>query len=257
MKLTFNLQWVLRVTTALCFIGHGAWGVITKAGWVPLFTAVGIPEDIAWQLMPVIGVVDIIAGLSILVYPTRVILVWMLLWATWTALLRPISGTPGPWEFFERAGNIAPPLMLLVLSGSSRTLTQWFTFSVTMTEARLRQVFLIGRIAVALLLIGHGAFGAFVHKQLLIDHWASVGIAIDLPMLIAIGWFEILLGVLVFVFPIAPLLWFVLVWKLLTEFLYVTHGGPLNIFEFVERAGDYGLPIAMLLVLSARKRAKR
>ena len=34
-----RLHRVLRVTGGLCFIGHGAWGVITKAAWLPYFSA--------------------------------------------------------------------------------------------------------------------------------------------------------------------------------------------------------------------------
>ena len=32
-----QLHWVLRISVALCFIGHGTWGIITKAGWLPFF----------------------------------------------------------------------------------------------------------------------------------------------------------------------------------------------------------------------------
>ena len=30
-----QLHWTLRITAALCFIGHGTWGLITKSGWLP------------------------------------------------------------------------------------------------------------------------------------------------------------------------------------------------------------------------------
>jgi hypothetical protein len=30
---------VLRIAAAICFIGHGAFGIITKAGWLPYFRA--------------------------------------------------------------------------------------------------------------------------------------------------------------------------------------------------------------------------
>ena len=35
--LQLRLEAVFRVTCALCFIGHGTWGVITKAAWVPFY----------------------------------------------------------------------------------------------------------------------------------------------------------------------------------------------------------------------------
>ena len=77
---------------ALCFIGHGVWGVITKAAWLPFFVPFGISEDWAWKLMPVIGTFDITMGLLILHRPRRLILAWMVGWATLTAALRPIAG---------------------------------------------------------------------------------------------------------------------------------------------------------------------
>jgi len=39
-----TLHWILRVAVAGCFIGHGAFGLITKAAWVPYFAIFGIPE---------------------------------------------------------------------------------------------------------------------------------------------------------------------------------------------------------------------
>ena len=33
---------VLRIAAAMCFIGHGAFGIITKEGWLPYFAVVGI-----------------------------------------------------------------------------------------------------------------------------------------------------------------------------------------------------------------------
>jgi hypothetical protein len=49
-----------------------------------------------------------------------------------------------------------------------------------------------------------------------------------------------------------------LLWKLFTEFLYVpadtvTGMGIVNIFEWIERWGDYGIPLAMLYIDSFRK----
>jgi hypothetical protein len=42
--LEWKLHWLLRL--ALCgeFIGHGAFGVMTKQAWVPYFTMFGFPE---------------------------------------------------------------------------------------------------------------------------------------------------------------------------------------------------------------------
>ena len=90
----------MRITAALCFVGHGAWGIITKEAWLPFFASQGISEQVAWHLMPIIGLVDIGMALLLLIKHLRIVLVWMLIWSLWTAILRPISGTPGMWEFF-------------------------------------------------------------------------------------------------------------------------------------------------------------
>ena len=84
--------WVLRVGAALCFIGHGAFGFITKPAWLPYFGVVGIPEAWAWRLMPIVGAVDVLAGMAVLFAPRGLPLVYMTVWATWTALLRPLVG---------------------------------------------------------------------------------------------------------------------------------------------------------------------
>ncbi len=249
------LSVVLRWTVALCFVGHGAWGVMRKEGWLPLLQSQGIPDNIAWKLMPVIGIMDIVLGITVLMKPRRAVLIFMIVWALWTAILRPISGTPGTWEFWERAGNYFPPLMLLVLGGVfTMRARDWFGAYAepALNEDRLGIIHFLGRITIGLFLIGHGGFGAFVEKPMLMAHFASVGLPGQVEFLRAIGWFEICLGCLVLVAPLRPLMWLVLGWKLATEFLYVTEGGWLNLFEFVERAGDYGVPIAMILILNFR-----
>ncbi|MEP7347422.1 MAG: hypothetical protein ABI877_19275, partial [Gemmatimonadaceae bacterium] len=81
--------WILRIGAASCFIGHGAFGLITKAAWLPYFAVVGIPESWAWRLMPVVGAVDVLAGMAVLFAPRGLPLVYMTVWALWTALLRP------------------------------------------------------------------------------------------------------------------------------------------------------------------------
>ncbi len=252
-----QLHWVMRITTALVFIGHGAWGIITKEGWLPFFACQGIGETVAWKLMPLIGIFDIALAILVLWQPRRIALMIMFFWALWTAMLRPISGTPGLWEFIERAGNYAPPFIMLIMAGTfAMKYKDWFNAyeEPKLTEDRLGIIHFICRISIALLLIGHGGFGAFVQKPMLIDHFASIGIQADIALIKAIGLFEILLGIAVLIAPLIPMLWLVLIWKLFTEFLYVTEGGILNIFEFIERFGDYGLPIALIMIINYQKK---
>ncbi|MCH7869788.1 MAG: hypothetical protein IH881_18995 [Myxococcales bacterium] len=244
------------MTAAFCFIGHGVWGTITKASWLPFFEAMNISESSAWQLMPLVGCFDITLGLLLLWKPRRAILLWMFGWAVFTSLLRPLAGF-SLWEVWERAGNFGPPLILLVLGGAmSATRRDWFGRMdlPDLTSERVNQLEFLLRLALALLLLGHGAFGAFMQKAILLEHWASIGIAATPNFLISVGWFEIALAASVLLLRTPGVLWFVLAWKLMTEFLYPISGGPLDVFEFVERAGAYGIPIALLAI--SRWRAK-
>ena len=47
-----TLHWILRVACCMCYVGHGAFGIMTKVGWLPFFAVVGIPAETAWTLMP-------------------------------------------------------------------------------------------------------------------------------------------------------------------------------------------------------------
>ena len=277
-----QLHWTLRVTVALCFIGHGTWGLITKSGWLPFFASQGIEPELAWTLQPLIGAFDIIMRKS-----NRAILIWMFLWALWTAMLRPLAGnldkpvevTEGQWvveireearpdktqtwEFWERAGNWGPPFMLLVMGGafalSRKDLLGGYE-EPEITDSTIDTIFFLCKLCLALLLIGHAGFGFAVQKQMLIDHWQSIGVKADATFISQIGYAELGLGILIFLAPVRPLVFLALGWKLFTEFLYVpadtvTGMGIVNIFEWIERWGDYGIPLVMLYILSYR--AKR
>jgi hypothetical protein len=118
------LFWLLRIACICEFVGHGAFGIITKAAWVPYFGVVGIPERWAYRLMPVIGSVDIFLGFLVLLKPVRVALLYMTLWGLWTALLRPLAGE-SLWETVERAPNYLVPAALLCLRGLPTPLGDW------------------------------------------------------------------------------------------------------------------------------------
>src|ERR671922_3020956 len=74
------LPWLLRIACCAEFVGHGAFGILTKAAWVPYFGTVGIPPELAWKLMPLIGSVDITLGLLTLIRPSRPVLLYMAFW---------------------------------------------------------------------------------------------------------------------------------------------------------------------------------
>ncbi len=250
--------WTLRVGAALCFIGHGAFGFITKAAWVPYFAVVGIPEAWAWRLMPLVGAVDVLAGMAVLFGRTRLPLLYMTVWAAWTAMLRPLSGE-SVFETLERAGNYGVPLALLLWVGiprleSLRTVRGWRdVFSEPSPEAESvaprETIVRVLQWTTVILLAGHGALG-IMGKPMLATHYASIGLP-DLAMPI-VGWFEIALAASVALRRSATLLVFVVIWKLATESLFFLAGAP--IWEFVERAGSYAAPAALAMLLSVAPR---
>ncbi len=91
------------------------------------------------------------------------------------------------------------------------------------------------RLTTAILLVGHGALAAVVQKPALAHHLEAVG-ASFLPLTV-LGGFEIVLGLAILLNASAPLLLFVLGWKVATELLYPISGTPF--WEFIERGGSY------------------
>jgi hypothetical protein len=244
------LHWILRLGVAACFIGHGAFGLITKAAWVPYFGVWGIPEPWAWRLMPVVGTVDIAIGVLTLFLPVRAVLLWMVLWGLQTACLRALTGQ-GISETLERAGNYGVPLAFLLLLGAGVSLGDWLSArpAPPLTPERARVIGWTLRVTTALLLIGHGGFGVFLHKD-----WSGYAAAAGLsreailahPLTPFAGWAEIGLGLAVLAWPVAPLLALAFVWKLATEALRPLAGEP--VWEFIERGGSYAAPLALLVL---------
>src|SRR5258705_8766777 len=71
------LHWILRVAVAACFIGHGAFGIITKEAWLPYFGIFAIPEAWACPLMPVVGTGNTAMGEIILFHLVLAVLLSM------------------------------------------------------------------------------------------------------------------------------------------------------------------------------------
>jgi hypothetical protein len=250
------LAWtILRFGAALCFLGHGAFGFITKAAWLPYFATVGIPPSTGWALMPWVGAVDILAAMAVLFAPRRLPLIYMVIWGSWTALLRPLAGE-SVFETLERAGNYGVPLAFLLLAGGLFPLTKERLLE-PLTEAlnddrALALVRTVLQWTTCLLLGGHGALG-ILGKAMLTKHYATIGLPVTTTALV--GWFELALAVVIAVRPTVSVLLFVAGWKLATESLFVLAGDP--IWEFVERAGSYAAPLALAILLPARTEGGR
>jgi hypothetical protein len=244
---------VLRIAAAMCFIGHGAFGLIGKAGWVVYFGVVGIDPGLAYSLMPVVGFVDVLLGISVLIWPTKAACAYMAFWGLWTALLRPLAGQ-GVGEFLERAGNYGVPLALLLVGLHTFPRGGWFarmTPSVLDAKTAGRTAWAL-RVTTATLLLGHGVLAA-TGKPLLLLHLFNLGVGdaglSTATMLARQGGFEIALAVALLLSPGRALLLFAFAWKIGTELLFPLAGD--SMWEFIERGGSYGAPLALMLLSRA------
>jgi phosphohistidine phosphatase SixA len=248
------LWWTLRVGAAFCFIGHGAFGIITKEAWVPFFGVVGIGREAAFGLMPVVGMVDILAGFLLLVSPRPAVLVYMTAWALWTASLRPLTGD-SVFEMLERAGNYGVPFAMLLMCRPPVRWRDWIAPAaprpMTPTLERTLRIALVA--TAALLLLGHGALG-IGGKQGLMAHYAAVGFPGEVAATVTplVGWLELVLVAVLVLRPSVVLALTLAGWKLATESLWLAEGAP--VWEVVERAGSYAAPLGLAVLLAAGAR---
>ena len=242
------VEWIFRIAVAMEFVGHGAFGLMTKAAWVPYFAVAGIAEPWAWRLMPVVGALDVTIGLLLLVVPLRVVLLHMACWGLMTAMLRPLAGE-GIWEMLERGYNYGVPLAFLFMVGVSAPVRAWVRRAdVQLTPARCRAAALTLRVAIGVSLIGHGGIALFTHERWA-AHWTMLGLA-PVGVLHGAAWLEVALGLAVLIAPVTGLLVFVCVWKLATEALRIPAGEPF--WEIVERGGAYAAPVLLILLQPVR-----
>jgi hypothetical protein len=233
-----SVHYTLRVASACCFIGHGIFGLITKSIWCNYFGVFGVGHDLAYRLMPVVGSIDILLGLSLLVYPVRAVFAWLVVWGLFTAALRPLSGEPFA-EMLERAGNFGAPLAFLLLAGLDGAWFRRVRATGGDVPSRVRWCL---RVAGFLLLAGHGWLNLLGKKGLL-DQYATLGFAHPTNVSLATGLFEVLSAVWLLVFPSRPLLVILLAWKVASELWYPHY----ELVEWVERGGSYGVLLALLL----------
>ncbi len=242
------LPWILRIGVAGCFIGHGAFGVITKSAWVPYFAVGGISDTWAWKLMPWVGTMDIVIGLLALAWPCRALFAWAATWAIWTALCRPLAGEPF-WETLERAGNYGVPLALLVVAGLrggsfTRLPGRWPPLT---AQTRTRLAWTL-RLTTVTLLVGHAGLGFFVQKSGLAQHYTAAWSTAPASTVVIVGAFEFALAAALLFRPLPALLVGACVWKLASESLFLVAGAP--IWELIERCGSYTAPLALALLLA-------
>jgi hypothetical protein len=240
-----KIYYVLRIASAMCFIGHGSFGIIGKAIWANYFALFGVSHDLSFQLMPYVGTIDIFFGVVLLIYPIRAIVVWLVIWGAVTAFLRPLSGEPFP-EFIERAGNFGAPLAMLLLCGRT-TLSNLFHLAKPagqLNENTLNVLSRCLRIAAFLLLAGHGWLN-LVEKSSLLKQYTELGFANPANISLMVGLVEITGALSILIRPLRPVVFFFFIWKMGSELLYPHY----ELFEFVERGGSYGVLLALWFVM--------
>jgi phosphohistidine phosphatase SixA len=116
-----------------------------------------------------------------------------------------------------------------------------------------RVVEAIFRIAVAGCFIGHGAFGV-MGKEAWLPYFAVVGIPESWAwrLMPVVGALDILVGIAALVSPRPAILAYAAGWAVWTALLRPLAGE--SVFETLERAGNYGLPIAFLVAAGFRAR---
>lgn len=245
-----RLKWALRIAISGCFIGHGMWGLVCKPGWLPFFHVFGIGDDVAVSLMPLIGALDIVVGIAVLFTANRYLILWTIFWTVFTALLRPLAGM-GFAEFLERGGNYGPPVAMLLFIG----MEQASRLSGYDAGKHIRRIEQVLRFSLFLLLAGHGGI-AIAQQAVLVKNLDFISFPVDQSSLLLFGAFEIALGLVVLFFPrLKGLMWFVLFFKLFIESIYPFRGTAYDIFETIERMGDYIIPLALIHIYNTYSRS--
>ncbi|WP_285057682.1 hypothetical protein [Pedobacter ginsengisoli] len=242
MKTEQKIYHTLRIASAMCLIGHGAFGIITKAVWCNYLAVIGIGQDTAYTLMPVIGSADILMGLSLLFYPVRAVFLWLVIWGLATASMRPLSGEPFA-ELLERAGNFGAPLAVLILYPPEKGFRAWFKKIQppgSIPPESLKKLKFALQLTAFLLLAGHGWLN-LTEKKGLLAQYESLGFNDVHTVAHAAGLFELMAAISILIHPLRPLIMLFLIWKIGTELFYPQW----EIFEWIERGGSYGTLLAL------------
>lgn len=105
---------ILRIAVFGTFFGHGMVALGGNPRWLPYLEIWGFNMDQAFTVMKIIGSIDLLVAMITLIRPSRYVLLYAIVWAFLTALVRPIAGESW-WTFIERAANWAAPAALYTL----------------------------------------------------------------------------------------------------------------------------------------------
>jgi len=121
------------------------------------------------------------------------------------------------------------------------------------TEQKIHYVL---RIAIVMCFIGHGTFG-IITKEIWCNYFAVFGIGKGMAYSLMpwVGFVDILLGVIMLFFPLRAVALWLVIWGLITAFLRPASGEPFA--EFIERAGNFGAPLTLLILSGGVKSFKQ
>jgi hypothetical protein len=111
------MHWILRVTTFLLLLGHGAFGALhNKPVLTAHYASIGLQNVAAGglTLTQVVGGLEIILAVTVFVAPLPSLLLGSCLWKMGTEALFMTAGSL-PFEWIERAGSYMAPLALCYL----------------------------------------------------------------------------------------------------------------------------------------------
>jgi hypothetical protein len=109
--------WVLRISTAMLLVGHGALGLmVRKPVFATQYSVLGLPGS---TVEPYVGGFECVLALIVLLKPDRRLLFGIVAWKLVTEALAPMAGSP-IWVFIEHGGSYAAPLALAFLLARDR-----------------------------------------------------------------------------------------------------------------------------------------
>lgn len=95
--------------------------------------------------------------------------------------------------------------------------------------------------------IGHGSFG-IIGKSIWSNYFAVFGVSHDFSFQLMpyVGAIDIIFGIVLLFYPIRAIVVWLVIWGAITALLRPLSGEPFP--EFIERAGNFGAPLALLLL---------
>jgi hypothetical protein len=111
------VHWILRLTTVLLLLGHGALGcIVDKPMFRIQYSLLGLPGA---SVEPLVGGFECLLAFAVLLRPDRRLLLAIVVWKLATEALCPMAGSP-LWVWVEHGGSYAAPLALAFLVGRPR-----------------------------------------------------------------------------------------------------------------------------------------